>query len=305
MNSPEPTSLSRPTKVEVPKELPKVSMVNTSLKKLKHHLASFDVVVKQRTTYTAITEGTWGFELTKACFRDEIIPSVKALKDLFNSFDQFLVDELSEVQNIFLQMEQAVEQHRVTLLTSASGSQPSGNTKKDKIQQTPSCTLKNKIEAQHRIGRSTLINKNHDVKLKEPASVQNSKINVNFDLKCATYNGCLFFDNHDSCVLNFINNVNARVKSKYVKKTFKRNVWKPTGKVVQIVIWYLDSGCSKHMTGDRSQLTNFVDKFLGTIKFSNDHIEKIMGYGDYLIGNDTISRVYFVDGLGHNLFSVG
>ncbi|GJX59752.1 retrovirus-related pol polyprotein from transposon TNT 1-94, partial [Tanacetum coccineum] len=49
-------------------------------------------------------------------------------------------------------------------------------------------------------------------------------------------------------------------------------------KVVQIVLWYLDSGCSKHMTGDRSQLTNFVHKFLGTIKFSNDQIAKIMGY---------------------------
>nr|GEU47874.1 hypothetical protein [Tanacetum cinerariifolium] len=56
VNSPEPTFSSRPTKVEVPKELSKVSMVNTSLKKLKHHLASFDVVVKERTTATAITE---------------------------------------------------------------------------------------------------------------------------------------------------------------------------------------------------------------------------------------------------------
>ncbi|GJW47587.1 retrovirus-related pol polyprotein from transposon TNT 1-94 [Tanacetum coccineum] len=113
MNSPDPTLSSRPTKVEVPKELPKVSMVNTSLKKLKHHLAGFDVVVKERTTATAITEGSWGFEHTKACFRDEIIPFVKALKDLFNTFDQYLIDELSEVQNVFHQMEQAVEQHRL------------------------------------------------------------------------------------------------------------------------------------------------------------------------------------------------
>ncbi|GKA20160.1 hypothetical protein Tco_0700149 [Tanacetum coccineum] len=52
MNSPEPTLSSRPTKVEVPKELPKVSMVNTSLKKLKHHLAGFDVVVKERTGHS-------------------------------------------------------------------------------------------------------------------------------------------------------------------------------------------------------------------------------------------------------------
>ncbi|GJU61478.1 hypothetical protein Tco_1243313 [Tanacetum coccineum] len=76
VNSPDPTLFSRPTKVEVPKELPKVSMVNTSLKKLKHHLASFDVVVKERTTATTITEGSWGFKHTKACFKDEIIPFV-------------------------------------------------------------------------------------------------------------------------------------------------------------------------------------------------------------------------------------
>ncbi|GKB13776.1 retrovirus-related pol polyprotein from transposon TNT 1-94, partial [Tanacetum coccineum] len=76
-------------------------------------------------------------------------------------------------------------------------------------------------------------------------------------------------------------------------------------KVVQIVLWYLDSGCSKHMTGDRSQLTNFIYKFLGTIKFGNDQVAKIMGYRDYQIGNVIISRVYYVEGLGHNLFFVG
>nr|GEU80131.1 retrovirus-related Pol polyprotein from transposon TNT 1-94 [Tanacetum cinerariifolium] len=113
----------------------------------------------------------------------------------------------------------------VNLSTSASGSQPSDNTKKDKIRQTPSSSKKNKIEA------------------------------------------------------------------------YPRNV-------VQIVLWYLDSGCFKHMTKDRPQLTNFVNKFLGMVKFGNDHVAKIMGYGDYQIGNVTILRVYFVEGLGHNLFSI-
>nr|GEX25846.1 hypothetical protein [Tanacetum cinerariifolium] len=105
MNYEEPNHSSSTTIVEVPKELPKVSMVNSSLKKLKFHLASFEVVVKERTTATAITEGTWGFKHTKACFRDEVIPFVKALKDLFNLFDQFLIDELTEVQNVFNQIE--------------------------------------------------------------------------------------------------------------------------------------------------------------------------------------------------------
>nr|GEX64702.1 integrase, catalytic region, zinc finger, CCHC-type, peptidase aspartic, catalytic [Tanacetum cinerariifolium] len=98
--------------------------------------------------------------------------------------------------------------------------------------------------------------------------------------------------------------------------------WKPTGRilhlgtqcplirftppqvVVQIVLWYLDSGCSKHMTGDRSRLLNFVKKFIGTVRFGNDHFGAIMGYGDYVVSESVISRVYYVEGLGHNLFSV-
>nr|GEZ29045.1 integrase, catalytic region, zinc finger, CCHC-type, peptidase aspartic, catalytic [Tanacetum cinerariifolium] len=63
--------------------------------------------------------------------------------------------------------------------------------------------------------------------------------------------------------------------------------------------------CSKHMTGDRSRLMNFVKKFIGTVRFENDHFGAIMGYGDYVTGDSVISRVYYVEGLRHNLFSVG
>ncbi|GJT14313.1 retrovirus-related pol polyprotein from transposon TNT 1-94 [Tanacetum coccineum] len=59
------------------------------------------------------------------------------------------------------------------------------------------------------------------------------------------------------------------------------------------------------MTGNRSQLMNFVSKFLGTVRFGNDQIARIIGYGDYQLGNVIISRVYYVEGLRHNLFSVG
>ncbi|GJU04008.1 hypothetical protein Tco_1114346 [Tanacetum coccineum] len=90
LNSSEPTLSIRPTNVEVPKELPKFSMVNTSLKKLKHHLAIFVVVVKERTTPTAI-KVSWVFDILKACFRGiEIYPFVKAPKDLFSTFNQHL-----------------------------------------------------------------------------------------------------------------------------------------------------------------------------------------------------------------------
>nr|GEU84881.1 retrovirus-related Pol polyprotein from transposon TNT 1-94 [Tanacetum cinerariifolium] len=661
----EPNLSSSTTIVEVPKELSKVSMVNSSLKKLKFHLASFDMVVKERTTATAITEGAWWFKHTKACFKDEIILFVKALKELFNSFDQFLIDELTEVQNVFNQMEQAVEQHcveknkfqdkmknvlkdneqlleqtlsidimnivvhdhvnsayktvnvcercvlietelqmdfikkecydmlfkkyntfekhcislevdnqlkkeifqrnnlfskqsaltfaelfeindlkaqsqakdtvilklkerlqslsgnveekkvkrelkeietinieldhRVTklvaenehlkqtykqlydlikssrvrskeqcddlikqvnlksaevsdlnatlqekvlvitalketlsklkgkvvvnevvslhsidpellkidvaplapklrnnktahtdylrhtqeetatlreivkrtklmvvtpknndkkirltkhiqssgnttikttsftnlvsntpvlsstgvnLLSSASGSQPQGNTKNDRIQRAPSKAKKNKLEDHHRTVRPSLNKNKNVVDTKAISSVMNSKLNVNADLKCATCNGCLFFDNHDACVLAYINSVNARRTFTLVGKVcpltriattaivplrepipIESNTNKPVvtlvysrkskaakkkvpvsnlkinkSLVVQIVLWYLDSGCSKHMTGDRSQLINFIQKFLGTVKIRNDHVAKIMGY---------------------------
>ncbi|GJR19699.1 integrase, catalytic region, zinc finger, CCHC-type containing protein [Tanacetum coccineum] len=59
------------------------------------------------------------------------------------------------------------------------------------------------------------------------------------------------------------------------------------------------------MTGNRFQLMNFVSKFLKTVRFRNDQIARIMGYGDYQLRNVTISRVYYLEGLKHNLFSVG
>ncbi|GJU39108.1 retrovirus-related pol polyprotein from transposon TNT 1-94 [Tanacetum coccineum] len=61
----------------------------------------------------------------------------------------------------------------------------------------------------------------------------------------------------------------------------------------------------KHMTGDRSLLKNFIEKFMGTVRFGNDNFAAITGYGDYIQGNITICHVYYVEGLGHNLFSVG
>nr|GEV83619.1 hypothetical protein [Tanacetum cinerariifolium] len=166
------TPSTRSTQVEVPTELPKVSMVNTSLKKLKHHLASFDVVVKERTTATAIIKGN-------AC--------------------------------------------PLTRITTTS-----------------------------------------KVPLRKPIVLES---------------------NPPKHVVTLV----YSLKPKASRKNFL----------------YLDSDCSKHMTRDRSQLTNFVDKFLGTVKFGNDHVAKIMGYGDYQIGNVMISRVYFVDGIRNNLFSVG
>ncbi|GKD22398.1 hypothetical protein Tco_1224101 [Tanacetum coccineum] len=99
-----------PVRIEAPSELPKVSLVNESLKKLKYQLANFDKVVKKRLTSDAITAGSWGFEHTKECFVTKIIPFLTVLKDTFNAFDKTLLDEINEVQTIFNQMEVVVDQ---------------------------------------------------------------------------------------------------------------------------------------------------------------------------------------------------
>nr|GEU51921.1 retrovirus-related Pol polyprotein from transposon TNT 1-94 [Tanacetum cinerariifolium] len=114
---------------------------------------------------------------------------------------------------------------------------------------------------------------------------------LNANAVCATCNKCLVDSNHFSCVTKMLNDVHARTK-------------KPTV-IVQLIIFIVDSGCTKHMTGNLKLLCNFVEKFLGIVRFGNDQFAQILGYGDFVRGNVTINRVYYVKGLNHNLFSVG
>nr|GEZ17151.1 integrase, catalytic region, zinc finger, CCHC-type, peptidase aspartic, catalytic [Tanacetum cinerariifolium] len=156
--------------------------------------------------------------------------------------------------------------------------------------------------------------------------------NVNF--VCVTYGKCVLNENHDMCVLKSRNGVNSRTKmpiavpvsTREPKRTVNQSVAKPLKKtvasesinqkprhitrklyehLVEIILFIIDSGCSKHMTRNLKLLTNFVEKFLGTIKFGNDQIAPILGYGDLVQGAVTIKRVYYVELLNHNLFSVG
>ncbi|GJR15403.1 hypothetical protein Tco_0798055 [Tanacetum coccineum] len=343
VNSQDPTLSSRPTLVEVPKELPKVSMVNTSLKKLKHHLASFDVVVKERTTPTAIIEGTWVgtsvpnqsapsfdqlFELNElkaqSQEKDTVIKKLKErIKSLTGKVNKDKIKkDIEKIETINIKRD-----HRVSKLiaendhlkqaykklydsiklarksfgvksyTSASGSKPSGNTKKDRILQTPSSTQKNK----------------------------HSKLNVNYEPKCVKCNGCMLFDNHDLCVLEFINDVNARNKSKSGKKHSKRKVWKPTGKVFTNIRYkWRPTGRTFTIVGNVCPLTRITTttevpfrkpialesdtpKPVVTLVYSKKpRISKInILVSKSKIGNVMISRVYYVEGLGHNLFFVG
>ncbi|GJR85433.1 retrovirus-related pol polyprotein from transposon TNT 1-94 [Tanacetum coccineum] len=535
--------------VDVPSELPKVSLVNACLKKLKFHLTQFDSVVKKRTTSIALEEGEWGFEHTKAVFNNEIIPFLKSLKDIFNVFDKDLLNEITEVQIVFDQMETAVQQFSVdkecleiaqketlleidrlllkimsqeVMLNVMNFTFLNNDIVNMKMQKCDSCekclnldaeltkskqaynallknhsqlekhciSLKVSMQSKQEVFQNDNSCVNHnDVEIQEYFEINDLKAqlqdkdkticklkdtirslsknakeeNVNHD-KCdlepineelensvatlLSENECLcneinhvkqvFKDQFDSIKQtrvrhkeqcdSLINKLNlksvenedlkaqiqdkvfvitslkndlrkikgkeivenvvhipsattiapsmfkldlyvelakakqpsrigvellpirvkcstsncrskppgnkkndrisqkpSRNKKNYIeaqpRKVNKLNrVAKPVGDVdvthslskqllkfyvIQIVLWYLDSGCSKHMTGNRSQLMNFVSKFLGVVIFGNDQIARIMGYGDYHLGNVVISRVYYVEGIGHNLFSVG
>ncbi|GJY61284.1 hypothetical protein Tco_0461941 [Tanacetum coccineum] len=125
---------------------------------------------------------------------------------------------------------------------------------------------------------------------------------------------CVFNANHDSCVLHYINGVNSRTKKPIVmpistrepKRTVNQSVGITNKRIlVEIILFIFDSWCTKHMTGNLKLLTNFVEKFLGTVHFGNDQFASILGNGDLVQGNVTIKRVYYIKGLNHNLFYVG
>nr|GEV20806.1 retrovirus-related Pol polyprotein from transposon TNT 1-94 [Tanacetum cinerariifolium] len=94
----------------------------------------------------------------------------------------------------------------------------------------------------------------------------------------------------------------SKAKMQWVPKAKNDQVQE---RIVQLIIFIVDSRCTKHMTGNLKLLCNFVKKFLGTVRFGNDQFSPILGYGDLVQGNVMINRVYYVEGLNYNLFSVG
>ncbi|GJU17357.1 retrovirus-related pol polyprotein from transposon TNT 1-94 [Tanacetum coccineum] len=225
----------------------------------------------------------------------------------------------------------------VNTSTEASGSKPRSNTKKNRI-------LPAKRENKKKVEDHLRTNKSVWTKVNRVDSSISSKrvvINSNSESVCKMCNKCLNSANHEMCVVNILSSVNATPTVKIVLNKGKQ-IWKPKGKLSDNSlnktkrVWkatgklFADIGyqwrptgkkfalgemcpltklsvkcCSKHMTGNRSKLKNFVEKFIGTVRFGNNHFGAIMSYGNYVIGDSVISRVYYVEGLGHNLFSVG
>ncbi|GJZ55698.1 retrovirus-related pol polyprotein from transposon TNT 1-94 [Tanacetum coccineum] len=188
--------------------------------------------------------------------------------------------------------------------TSASGSHPSGNTKKDKIRQTPSSTQKNKVEAHPRKVKSSLKYKDCVVEPKGTAHVQHSKLNANSELKCVKITTTTEVPRRKPPALEK-ETPKPVVTLVYSRKPRKSKTNVPISK--SKVLKFVSANKKEPSKSWGSKVSDVPSSYLGecTVKFGNDHMAKILGYGDYHIGNVTISRVYYVEGLGHNLFFVG
>nr|GFA05420.1 retrovirus-related Pol polyprotein from transposon TNT 1-94 [Tanacetum cinerariifolium] len=146
--------------------------------------------------------------------------------------------------------------------------QPRSNTKHDRVPSaSKSSRSKNKKDEVEEHHRNLLLSKNNKHISSTCNNIQIDSQDVISKVVCATCTKCLISVNHDKCLRNYVNGKNSR--------------------------------------GNLKLLINFVWKFMGTVCFGNDHVAAILGFGDLQCGNILITRVYFVEGLGHNLFSVG
>ncbi|GJZ83138.1 hypothetical protein Tco_0648311 [Tanacetum coccineum] len=206
--------------------------------------------------------------------------------------------------------------------TKASGSNPRRNTKNNRILLAKSDNKK-KVEDHPRNNKSKLKQENHvesSISHKRTWKPTRKKFTLGEQRpltrltksKVVPLQQPQHVSTSEIVITERFSNTTQKPLARYKRRNKKEKVSTgiPTTAEIQtinapIVLWYLDLSCSKHMTGNRSRIKNFMKKFIGTVRFRNDHFGAIMGYGDYVISNSVISRVYYVEGLGHNLFSVG
>nr|GEW80777.1 retrovirus-related Pol polyprotein from transposon TNT 1-94 [Tanacetum cinerariifolium] len=151
--------------------------------------------------------------------------------------------------------------------------QPRSNTKnnRDPSASKSSCSKNKEVEVEEH-PRNLLLSKNKKHMSSECNNIKLTIRNDKSKVVCVMCKQCLINSNHD---------------------------------VIQICLRCIDSSCSKHMTRNLKLLINFIWKFLGTVRFGNDHVAAILGFSDLQWGNILIIEVYFIERLGHNLFLVG
>nr|GFA84718.1 hypothetical protein [Tanacetum cinerariifolium] len=219
---------------------------------------------------------------------------------------------------------------------------PRSNTKNDRVPSASnSSRSKNKeaeVEEHH---RNLLLSKNNKHISSACNNIKTDSQEVISTVVCAMCSKCLKSVNYDKCLHNYVNDKNSRGKKqmakvsvKEIQKQYQPKVtkpkkvgtreilatpkprksrlllrWSPTGRLFDHEGKLAASSNSESQydlsNGNLKLLINFDWKFMGTVRFGNDHVAAILGFGDLQWRNILITRVYFVEGLGHNLFSVG
>ncbi|GKA42407.1 retrovirus-related pol polyprotein from transposon TNT 1-94 [Tanacetum coccineum] len=171
---------------------------------------------------------------------------------------------------------------------------------------------KTEIEDYHRI--SSISNQTKSVTACNDSLISRTS---NVNVVCATCGKCVFNSNHDACVSKYLNDVNARTKKPKVvpistrkhKSQANKSIATYRKKTVASESTITNSKSYYRMLYEKTRhlslLCNIIEKYLGTVHFGNDQFSPILGYRDLVQENITINRVYYVEGLNHNLFLVG
>nr|GEZ28320.1 hypothetical protein [Tanacetum cinerariifolium] len=117
-------------------------------------------------------------------------------------------------------------------------------------------------------------------------------VNDGLNSICVSCGKDVFMLSHEKCVSRSALSVDSMVKRALFissiaakSKNLGSTVCSCKIQAIQLILWIIDSGCSKHMTGNLQLLINFIEKFIGTVRFENDHFATITGYDDYVQGN--------------------
>ncbi|GJX57267.1 hypothetical protein Tco_0287164 [Tanacetum coccineum] len=171
-----------------------------------------------------------------------------------------------------------------------------------------SCVKNKEVEVEEH-HRNLLLSKNKKPMSSECNNIKLSIHNDKSEVVCAMCKQCLITANHDVCVLNYVSDMNSRGGHQLEEfLIFKEKIIASSESEFQSNCSNGDNACTSNPQepiSKRFPNSTFSLKFLGTVRFGNDHVAAILGYGDLQWGNIMITRVYFVEGLGHNLFSVG
>ncbi|GJX66011.1 integrase, catalytic region, zinc finger, CCHC-type containing protein, partial [Tanacetum coccineum] len=299
----------------VPMILPTKSQVKINIFTLIQLFSEFEKTCKKRIITTGLTKGERGFEQTKECYLTEVNPFFKTLKEHFKGIQKALTKEIKEIKDIFEELEAEVDQNAV-------------NRKHDEIEWKNILIAHDNLIADCLSKDVLYIAMNYELTVSRFTEMHDAHTIVQarcLELEAELSNLCdkwrptgRTFTLGEQCPLTRLTepkvvpakqtehvSTSKSVITKKLGHTSQKPLTRyqrknqpyqavpvsiPTSPKNQIVLWYLDSGCSKHMTGDRSRLMNFMKKFIGTVRFGNEYFGAIMGYGDYVIGDSVISK---------------